>query len=307
METLTVKYQKIKFQADVHQFINYKIISDCIGEEIFKRAFSVGDLWKQLGPDAYMKSPFAPRSVELPTNRSDWRLMQAQILSARESEYEDIPEDDAIAVGDKPNVVELLPLFPCKNDIPLEIQQLSKKFEFYKIEFFTKLLPKKGHRVKQLFLTLTLSPGYRIKNRPAAYDIFPDTQWETILKIHTDATLDIGIGFHLGYIVRHLGKETFKTKANVDVGTKILGSFAPFVWKRALVESGGQGSTCIEWRYRHKTLLGDISAMLVMKVRKSIKIAHAVMHGTAVIQTGRLRKETFPYRIPPQKFELLPI
>lgn len=302
-----MKYRKIRLRADVHQFINYESLSDCLGEDSLKTTFSVTDLWMQFDPKCYLKSPFIQKKIQIPTNRSDWNLMKAQILSARESKYEDIPEDDAIAIGDKPNVVELLPLYSSEEVVPREVRQLAKKFDFYKVEFYTKLLPKKKHQIKQLLLSLVLSPNRSVKKRPAAYDIFPDTEWKTILKIQIDANLDVGIGLHLGYVARLLREGGFKSKANIDVGTKILGSFVPFVWRRVLVESGGQGSTCIDWRYRHKMLLGDIGVMLVMKVKKPVKTVNAIMSGTAVIQTGRLKRETFPYRIPSQEFTLLPL
>jgi hypothetical protein len=302
-----LKYRKIRLLADVNQFLNYKSLTSWLGKETLEPSFSFSELWKQLEPRISMKTPLAPRKMQIPADRADWNLMKAQILSARDSDFEDIPEDDIIVIGDKPNVVDLIPSYPCKANIPKEIQQQLQSFDFYKVEFYTKLLPKQGHKVKQLRLSLLLSPSMTVKMRPSAYDIFPHTQWKTILKINIDTEIEVGISFHLGYVAKLFAQRGFAAKADGGVSIKILSDSVRLLWRKALIESGGQGSTCIDWRYRSKELLGDLRVMLIMKARKTVGTVSAVMSGAAVIQTGRLKKETFPFRVIPQEFELVPV
>jgi hypothetical protein len=183
--------------------------------------------------------------------------------------------------------LKLIPLYKMKKiDIPADIDQWSKKFDFFELNFGGSILVKDGMAVKQLELGILFDPDLGSRKRHAvAYSIFPTNQWRE----YGGASLTFGLTGDLGFEVP-LKPNGLPFGKVGEIGPQIkskllLGPFA-FNFKKAIITGVGKGSNQINWIIKKEEFLksGDFETRVVLKVpgkRKTIK-ARVVLLATVI-------------------------
>jgi hypothetical protein len=222
---------------------------------------SIGDLYAELGVDfkagdrAKYLQEFADVARDyqgdLGPTRNGARDIQLQELAAElgKDVVEFSPKLTALALNKR--------LF---NDLKLEmppyIASLLRHYHFYLVNFPISVVPRPGGGFAQLECILEFNPDRPPAERPVAYQIFPQEEWQPIL--HAWQGLKVGLNENFEFKVDplqaapQLQKLELPVKAAVQLKTAGQAGliFGPFEYdiKRPKILSQGQGGVKVYWR-----------------------------------------------------------
>jgi hypothetical protein len=178
--------------------------------------------------------------------------------------------------------LRLIPLYKKRKiAIPADIQQWSRKFDFFELTFGGGIFVRKGMSVKKLEIGIVFDTELdKKRRRSVAYGIFPTNEW----KKYGEISFSFGISGDLGFKVpltasglpfAKLGDITPEAKARF-----LLGPFA-YSFRKAVIRGVGKGDYLINWVIEKGEILdgGDFETRVILKVpkgRKKVKTKVAV-------------------------------
>jgi hypothetical protein len=166
--------------------------------------------------------------------------------------------NERVGFAPRPAVVALRPkLFADLHlEAPPYIRQLFQRFNFYLVNFPITLIPRPGGGFSQLDCIVEFNPKGLPNNRPVAYQIFPQEEWQEV--IHAWQGVTVGIDEKLEFKVDPLQAAeklltlSLPAKAAVELKTAanaglVLGPFDYHI-RRPKIMSRGRGDAKVYWR-----------------------------------------------------------
>jgi hypothetical protein len=140
--------------------------------------------------------------------------------------------------------------------MPSYIANLMKRFKYFLVDFPITLVPRPGWGFERMECRVEFNPGLPNNDRPTAYQIFPQEEWQDV--IHAWQELNIGLDENFEFKVvpskpiDQLSDLTPEIKAAVEqkIAGKaglVLGPFNYFV-RKSKIRSQGRGNVKVIWR-----------------------------------------------------------
>jgi hypothetical protein len=140
--------------------------------------------------------------------------------------------------------------------VPSHIANLFKRFNFFLVHFPITLFPKAGYAFVQLDCIVEFNRGRSPLDRPVAYQIFPEMEWEDVIRFEQGLAVGLDENFEFRVDVERLKRQWPGLGADVRaaVGAKAAGRAGliagPFDYRirRPKIQTGGQGNVKVRWR-----------------------------------------------------------
>jgi hypothetical protein len=223
---------------------------------------SIGDLYAELGID-FKPDDRQKFLVEFTDVARDYRrhLGPGEADQARNTQLQELAAElgkDIVAFSPQ---LTLLPLSKkmfgdLKLEIPPSTASLLQRYNFYLVNFPITVRPRPGGGFVQLESIVEFNPGCPPKERPTAYQIFPQDEWQQV--IHACQGLKVGLNesfeFKIDPIQAASKLPELDLPAKAAIETKVAGKaglvLGPFDYdiKRPKITSRGQGNVKVYWR-----------------------------------------------------------
>lgn len=137
-----------------------------------------------------------------------------------------------------------------------DIAALMTRFNFYLVNIPITLFPKAGCGFVQLNCIVEFSPGIPTAERAVAYQIFPDQEWQDIIKFEQGLAvgLDEKLEFKVDTARLKVEMPALSSEAKAAIGVKAAGNaglvLGPFNYKirRPKIQTAGRGNVKVHWR-----------------------------------------------------------
>lgn len=171
-------------------------------------------------------------------------------------------------------------------EIPPNIANLMKRFNFFLVDFPITLVPRPGWGFERMECRVEFNPGLPNSDRPTAYQIFPQEEWQDV--VHAWQGLNIGLDENLEFKVDptipmdELNNLTPAVKAAIEqkIAGKaglILGPFNYYV-RKSKIRSQGRGNVKVIWRLEgeERILQTEPRLGVVLQVPKHVSQIDAI-------------------------------
>ena len=155
----------------------------------------------------------------------------------------------------------VLQVFPLKkkmfSEIGLTLQpflnQLMRRYDFYYVKIPITIFPKGGWVFEHLECRISMNPNRPASERPLAYQIFPNSQWETVVQAKQE--LSVGLDENFSFRTPKLPLEIVTqgaVSADIQLDTNagarfLLGPFN-YIVRRPKIQTAGIGDVEVIWR-----------------------------------------------------------
>ena len=171
-------------------------------------------------------------------------------------------------------------------DISPHIANLMRRFDFYLLHIPITLVPKPGWAFIQLDCIVEFNPGKPPAERPVAYQVFPQDEWQDVIRASQGLAVGLDENFEFKVDVGQLEVELpgLSAEAQAKVATKgasaaglILGPFNYGI-RRPKIISRGRGHVKVYWRLESEEYLEQEEPRLgiVLQVPKEVSQVDAV-------------------------------
>jgi len=173
------------------------------------------------------------------------------------------------------------------------VASLLERFNFYLVHIPITLFPKAGYAFVQLDCIIEFNPGKPPAERPVAFQIFPDQEWQDVIRF--EQGLAIGLNENLEFKVDKARLSTelpnLSAEAQAAIGLKAAGNagliLGPFNYRirRPKIQTGGRGNVKVRWRLDSAEYFEQEEPQLgvLLQVPKNVTKVDAV----AVLQASR--------------------
>ncbi|MBN2116871.1 MAG: hypothetical protein JW730_09880 [Anaerolineales bacterium] len=167
-----------------------------------------------------------------------------------------------------------------KLEVPPAIASLLRRYDFYLVNFPITVHPRPGGGFVQLESIVEFNPGSPPKERPIAYQIFPQDEWQSI--IHAWQGVRVGLNesfeFKIDPIQAASGLPALDSPAKAAIELKLAGKaglvFGPFDYdiRRPKIVGRGQGNVKVYWRMESEEAITQEQPCLgvVLQVPKDV-------------------------------------
>lgn len=220
-----------------------------------------------------LRSPLGPTDGTAKRQDESDRAIQELMIQLERDTAEFSPRLDIIPLGHNDFTAHNIP-------VPPHIGNLLRHSNFFLIHFPITLFPKAGYAFVQLDCIVEFNPGRSPADRPVAYQIFPEMEWEDVIRF--EQGLSVGLDENLEFRVdlERLNKQLPVLSADVRaaVGAKAAGRaglvVGPFDYRmrRPQIQTGGRGNAKVRWRLDSEEYLQQEEPQLglVLQVPKSV-------------------------------------
>jgi len=141
-------------------------------------------------------------------------------------------------------------------EVPPVVSGLMRRFDFYLLHFPITLFPKPGWGFGYLECIVEFNPGRPPAERPVAYQIFPEEEWQDVIRANQGLAMGVNENLEFKVDLERLGAELpdLSPMARAKVALKASGTagliLGPFNYRirRAKIQTGGRGNVKVRWR-----------------------------------------------------------
>lgn len=141
-------------------------------------------------------------------------------------------------------------------EVPPHIAHLMRRFDFYLLHVPITLVPRPGWAFVQLDCIVEFNPGRPPDERAVAYQIFPEDDWQDIIRASQGLAVGLDENLEFKVDVKRLRVELpeLGAEARIEVGTKAAGEagliLGPFNYRirRPKIISKGRSHVKVRWR-----------------------------------------------------------
>lgn len=223
---------------------------------------SVGDLYAELGVDFQPddRQKFLQEFTDVARDYKS-HLGSGAANEARDTQLQELAAElgkDVVAFSPQLTVLPLSKKMfsDLKLEIPRATATMLQRYNFYLVNFPITVRPRPGGGFVQLESIVEFNPGCPPKERPVAYQIFPQDEWQSV--IHAYQGVKVGLNesfeFKIDPIQAASKLPELDLPAKAAVQTKIAGKagliLGPFDYdiKRPKITGRGQGNVKAYWR-----------------------------------------------------------
>jgi hypothetical protein len=140
--------------------------------------------------------------------------------------------------------------------VPARITDLMRRFDFYLLHVPITLVAKAGWAFIQLDCIIEFNPGRSPAERPVAYQVFPQEEWQDVIRASQGLAVGLDENLEFKVDIGRLEVELpeLSAEARAKVGTRAAGKagliLGPFNYRirRPKIISRGRGNVQVYWR-----------------------------------------------------------
>ncbi len=176
---------------------------------------------------------------------------------------------------------------------PSHIASLLERFNFYLVHIPITLFPKAGYAFVQLDCIIEFNPGKPSTERPVAFQIFPDQEWQDVIRFEQGFAIGLNENLEFKVDKARVSAElpNLTAEAQAAIGLKAAGNagliLGPFNYRirRPKIQTGGRGNVKVRWRLDSAEYFEQEEPQLgvLLQVPKNVTKVDAV----AVLQASR--------------------
>ena len=178
-----------------------------------------------------------------------------KLLSRIEEMKQEMVSDDTVRFS------PVLQVSPLKKNLFTELgltiqpflSQLMRRYDFYYVKIPITIFPKGGWVFEHLECRISMNPNQPSRERPLAYQIFPNSQWETVVKANQE--LSVGLDENFSFKTPKLpvafatqGLVSADIQLDTNAGARFLLGPFNYIIRRPKIQTAGIGDAEVIWR-----------------------------------------------------------